>query len=146
MLRELLTNATVRVNVEVKNWEDAIRKGGELLTQDGAAEQSYVDAMVDSVKKFGPYMVIAPGIAMPHARPDAGAKRLGMSLLTLKNPVEFGNKVNDPVYIVVCLAATDHTTHICVMRELVGILADSKKMDKIRSAKNLEEVLCLLQE
>jgi len=142
----LLTNATVRVNVEVKNWEDAIRKGGELLTQDGAAEQSYVDAMVDSVKKFGPYMVIAPGIAMPHARPDAGAKRLGMSLLTLKNPVEFGNKVNDPVYIVVCLAATDHTTHICVMRELVGILADSKKMDKIRSAKNLEEVLCLLQE
>jgi mannitol/fructose-specific phosphotransferase system IIA component (Ntr-type) len=146
MLRELLTNATVRVNVEVKNWEDAIRKGGDLLTQDGAAEQRYVDAMVDSVKKFGPYMVIAPGIAMPHARPDAGAKRLGMSLLTLKNPVEFGNKVNDPVYIVVCLAATDHTTHICVMRELVGILADSKKMDKIRSAKNLEEVLCLLQE
>lgn len=146
MLRELLTNATVRVNVEVKNWEDAIRKGGELLTQDGAAEQNYVDAMVDSVKKFGPYMVIAPGIVMPHARPDAGAKRLGMSLLTLKNPVEFGNKVNDPVYIVVCLAATDHTTHICVMRELVGILADSKKMNKIRSAKNLEEVLCLLQE
>lgn len=80
MLKNYINDQVVEVNVEVKNWEEAVRLGGKLLEEDGAVEHSYIDAMVDTVKNMGPYIVIAPGIAMPHARPEAGAKNIRIGL------------------------------------------------------------------
>ena len=75
VLRNLLTEKTIQLNVEAKNWEQAVRMGGQLLIDNGFVESRYVDAMVKAVKEMGPYIVIAPGIAMPHARPEEGVKR-----------------------------------------------------------------------
>ena len=146
MLKDLLTKNTIKLNVEAKDWEDAIRKGGELLEKDGSIEHKYVDGMVDTMKSIGPYIVIAPGIAMPHARPDCGVKKIGMSLMTLNNPINFGNKENDPVTLVVCLCAIDHTTHLKAMSELVQLLGDEAKIKKIKTAKNVDDILSLLQD
>lgn len=145
MLKDLLTKDTIRLNVEAANWEDAIRKGGKILEDDGSIEHRYTEGMVDSMKEIGPYIVIAPGIAMPHARPECGVKKLGMSLMTLKKPVEFGNKENDPVTIIVCICAVDHNSHLKAMSELVTLLADEEKVNKIKTAKNVDDILSLLQ-
>lgn len=75
MLKDLLTKDTIRVNIDAKDWEDAIRKGGDLLEKNDSIEHRYVDGMVETMKEIGPYIVIAPGIAMPHARPESGVKR-----------------------------------------------------------------------
>lgn len=144
VLKDLFTQYTIKLNVEVKDWEDAVRKGGELLEKDGSIEHRYIDAMINSVKEIGPYIVIAPGIAMPHARPEAGSKKIGMSLITLKDPVNFGNKDNDPVSIVVCICAIDHITHIKAMAELVELLGDDKKVKKIKESEKIEDILNLL--
>lgn len=146
MLKDLLTKDTIRVNIDAKDWEDAIRKGGDLLEKDGSIEHRYVDGMVETMKEIGPYIVIAPGIAMPHARPESGVKKIGMSLMTLKNPINFGNKENDPVSLVVCLCAIDHTTHLKAMSELVQLLGDEEKIKKIKAAKNVCDILVLLQD
>ncbi len=53
MLKNYINDQVVEVNVEVKNWEEAVRLGGKLLEEDGAVEHSYIDAMVDTVKKHG---------------------------------------------------------------------------------------------
>jgi Phosphotransferase system mannitol/fructose-specific IIA domain (Ntr-type) len=145
MLEALLTKNTIRLHVRAKNWEDAIRKGGALLQESGAVEQSYVEAMICAVQDLGPYMVIAPGIAMPHAKAEAGVKHLAMSLLTLESPVEFGNHDNDPVWLVLCLAAVDHTTHLQAMSEMAMLLSDAEKMNQIKAAKCREDVLSLLK-
>jgi len=92
VLKDLLTEKTIKLNVRANNWEEAIRIGGELLVENDYVEQSYVDAMVKNVKEMGPYIVIAPGVAMPHARPEDGVKRVCMSLVTLEEPVVFDNK------------------------------------------------------
>lgn len=47
--------------------------------------------------------------------------------MTLKSPINFGNKENDPVSLVVCLCAIDHTTHLKAMSELVQLLGDEEK-------------------
>ncbi len=73
---------------------------------------------------MGPYIVIAPGIAMPHARPEAGAKNIRIGLLKLKNPVNFGNEEHDPVDIVIFLCAVDNKAHIEVLGELVQLIED----------------------
>lgn len=145
MLKDLLTDKTIKLKVDATDWEDCVKKGGELLKQNGCIESRYIDAMINSVKDIGPYIVIAPGIAMPHARPEAGTKKIGLSLITLKNPINFGNKDNDPVRIVVCLCATDHYTHIKAMSELVTLLGDDEKVDKINAAENISDILCLLE-
>lgn len=146
VLKDVLVEDTIKLNVEAKDWEEAIRIGGELLVKKGYAIPSYIEAMINNVKKTGPYIVIAPGIAMPHARPEEGAKRVGMSLITLKNPVNFGNKDNDPVKIVVCLCAVDHSSHLKALAELVQLLGDKEKVKKISEAKEVKEVISLISQ
>nr|WP_280144538.1 BglG family transcription antiterminator [Caldanaerovirga acetigignens] len=144
VLKDVLVEDTIVLNVEAKDWEEAIRIGGELLVEKGFATQNYIEAMINNVKKTGPYIVIAPGIAMPHARPEEGAKEIGMSLITLKNPVNFGNKENDPVKIVVCLCAVDHSSHLKALSELVQLLGDKEKVKKILEAKEAKEIISLM--
>jgi len=45
---------------------------GAFLVDTDAVFPSYVDAMVRAVEELGPYMVVAPGIALAHARPEDG--------------------------------------------------------------------------
>ena len=68
--------------------------------------------MQDSFAELGPYMVIAEGIALAHARPSEAVISTGLSVVTLKSPVEFGSERFDPVSIVFGLAAVDHDGHI----------------------------------
>lgn len=146
VLRDLLTAKTIKLQVAADTWEDAVRGGGELLENDGCIEHEYIEAMINSVKEIGPYIVIAPGIAMPHARPEAGVKKIGMSLITLSTPVNFGNKENDPVDIVISFCAVDHSTHIKALSELVGLLSDDERLKTIRSATNASDVQKLISD
>ena len=144
MLKDLLTEKTTKLNVKANNWEDAIRIGGELLVENGFVEQRYVDAMIKNVKELGPYIVIAPGIAMPHARPEDGVKKVCMSLITLSNPVEFGNEENDPTKIVICVGAKDHHTHLKAISELTQLLECSENVSRIKHFKDVKDLLDLV--
>jgi len=144
VLRNLLTEKTIQLNVEAKNWEQAVRMGGQLLIDNGFVESRYVDAMVKAVKEMGPYIVIAPGIAMPHERPEEGVKQICMSLITLKEPVYFGNSANDPVKLVVAIGAVDHDTHLKAISELMEIFINDHNISKIMTSQSVKEVLDII--
>lgn len=131
MLKELLTPETIRVNVPVADWQDAITKAGQLMVVSGAIEPPYVQSMIKVVQDFGSYIVILPGIALAHASSASGVNRIGMSLITLANDVPFGNKANDPVHTVICLATVDHDTHLRALSELVTLLNDETFKQKL---------------
>lgn len=141
MLKDLLTDKTIKTNVEAKSWEDAVRIGGELLVQNDCVEPRYVEAMVRNVKEIGPYVVIAPGVAMPHARPEEGVKQVCMSLITLKDPVPFGNKLNDPVKMVICFGTIDNSTHLKALSQLANLFMDCESMDNLLNAKSVDRIL-----
>ncbi|HEY8805020.1 MAG TPA: BglG family transcription antiterminator [Clostridium sp.] len=140
MLSDVLTNDFIKLNVDVENWEQAVRFGGEILKKNDVIEENYIGSMINSVKTLGPYIVIAPGIAMPHARPDESVKKIGMSLITLNKPINFGNKDNDPVNIVVCLCAVDHSSHLKALSELAAFLDDKDFINTVLSANNSSEI------
>ncbi|WP_333648455.1 PTS sugar transporter subunit IIA, partial [Lacrimispora sp.] len=112
----------------------------------GLAEECYIQAMLKNVEVNGTYIVISPGIAMPHARPEEGALDIGLSIVTLKNPVVFGHPKNDPVKIVVGLCAIDHQSHLKALTELADILMDRNKVEKITNADSAEEILQIIKE
>lgn len=130
-LEDLLIEDCIELDVVVDNWEEAIRKGGELLERCGYINKEYINAMISSVKELGPYVVIAPGIAMPHARPESGVKRLGLSIIVLRKPVFFGHPENDPVKIVVTLCATDNSSHLSILSKLAQILQNKEFINKL---------------
>jgi len=59
----------------------------------------------------------------------------------LSTLVEFGNEDNDPVYLVVALAAVDHEQHIDGLRQLALVLGDDEKIEAIKKATTREELL-----
>lgn len=146
MLIEVLNEDLIKTNAEIADRDEAVRESGRLLCRQGFAEEDYVEAMIENVRENGTYIVIAPGIAMPHARPECGAKKIGISLMTLKEPVVFGHKVNDPVKIVIGLCAVDHQTHLTALSELVEILNDKEKIEMILRAESPAEIMNVVKE
>ncbi|SFK47892.1 Transcriptional antiterminator [Marinilactibacillus piezotolerans] len=138
MLKDLLIEETIELNVEADNWKESVRKGGELLIRSGKIEETYIHAMIKSVEELGPYIVIAPGIAMPHASSKEGVSEVGLSLMTLKEPVNFGHPDNDPVSIVICLAATDHNSHLSALKDLMGFLNEPGFIDLLKNGSKKE--------
>lgn len=146
LLRDLLTANTIDVKVKAGNWEEVIYAGGKILEEQGLVEHRYVDAMVNTVKKMGAYIVIAKGIAMPHARPEDGAKKVGMALLTLDTPVNFGSKENDPVSVAVFLCAVDNITHLKALAELMQLLDDEDFKKMADEASSKAEIIAYINE
>ncbi len=144
LLRELLTANMIDVKIEAKNWEEVIYAGGKILEDHGLIEHRYVDAMVNTVKKMGAYIVIVKGIAMPHARPEDGAKKVGMALLTLKTPVNFGSKENDPVSVAIFLCAVDNITHLKALAELMQLLDDEDFKKVADEASSKDEIIAYI--
>lgn len=131
-------------NVLVNSPEEAIREAGNLLAQAGHVETQYIDAMIESYQMNGSYIVIAPEIAIPHARPEDGVNEASVSLVQLKNPIEFGNDANDPVYLVFAIGATNSDEHLSLLQNLINVLGDKKKVDMIKKASTYDHIKYLI--
>ena len=126
-----------------KDWEEAIRIVGSLYEKEGIATSEYAEAMIQGVHEFGPYMVLMPGLAMPHAKATKGVKRAGTCVVTLSTPVEFGSEANDPVDTLVSFAAGDNKGHITMIKSLARTLSDADLIEKIRAAETDEQLAAL---
>jgi len=143
-LKNALKQENILLDVEASDWVEAVRKAGQLMVQLGLVLHSYIDGMVEVIKTLGPYAVIVPGVAMPHAHPDKGSVKVGMVLLRLKNPVNFGSH-NDPVDFVIAFSAVDSKSHMGMIRGLALFLAKEGILDKLRDAKTVEEVSLFIE-
>lgn len=131
---------TIRANVQVSNWQEAVQQAGELLVAAEFVETRYIEAMIKTTQELGPYCVIAPGIAMPHARPEAGVKNNGFSAITLAQPVEFGNQDNDPVFLVLAFCALDHDSHIESLKLMANTISQKGFITQVKQSINEDEL------
>ncbi|ERK30140.1 BglG family transcription antiterminator [Clostridium intestinale] len=141
MLSDITNETLVKLNVPAKNWEDAIRQSASVLVENNKVTEAYVDAMVNTAKESGPYIVITKHVALPHARPEAGSKEISIGIATLETPVEFGNDDNDPVKYVFCLSAIDNNSHLRAMSELVELFEMDEFFRTLDNAKDPKEVI-----
>lgn len=146
MILDLLSSEMIQLIAAGPSWEEAGRIVGEMLVAGGKVEQRYVQAMLDYVHKFGPYIVIAPGIALFHARPEDGAKEMGLSLGVAKQGVIFNAGDKDPVRLIFALAAADSDSHLAALAEIAALLQDEQTVAKLTAANNPQEVLALIGE
>ncbi|MEU6673926.1 PTS sugar transporter subunit IIA [Streptomyces sp. NPDC046853] len=143
-LTELLPVEAIRLDVPAPDWQGAIRAAGDLLVTNGVSTDAYTQEMLRSVEENGPYIVVAPGFAFAHARPSPAVHRTGMSWVRLVEPVPFGHETNDPVRLVVALAATDASAHTQAMGALARLLADPETVEALDQAPTPESVRQIL--
>ena len=136
---EQIVNDDIEVGVEASDWEDAIRKSARYLLEQGKIEPGYIDAMIDSVHRNGPYIVITNHVALAHARPECGVNELGVHYTVLKKGVPFGVESLDPVSLIITLAAVDDTSHLELMGELAVILMEPENVNKLISSESPEQ-------
>lgn len=141
MLGDSLDSSSVSIGIEAGDWREAVEASGRLLVDSGAVEEQYVDAMLRTVEELGAYAVIAPGVAIPHARPEDGANRVGLSLTVLSEPVEFGSKENDPVDLLFAFSTTDAEAHVELLQALADFIEGSENLEALRGARTVEEAL-----
>lgn len=145
-VQRLIDSDTIAIGVTATDWEDAVRRGGALMTSAGLVEERYIDAIVENHRTIGPYFVIAPGIAMPHAKPENGVLKTGYALVTLSNPVEFGDEENDPVDILIFAGAINREEHNQEVVPEIAELCDSEQyIDKLRGTTTREEAVAVLR-
>ncbi|HCJ10056.1 MAG TPA: PTS maltose transporter subunit IIBC [Clostridiales bacterium] len=135
----------VALDVEARDWEEAVRLAGEVLEKAGDIEPAYTEAMIRTVREIGPYIVVTPGVALPHARPENGVLRAAIGLVRLARPVSFGNEVNDPVDLVFPFGTPDRDQHIEVLAALSRLLSDPRRVAALRRAATEEDILAVLR-
>ncbi len=146
LLEDLLSEDNVSFHYPAETWEDVIRHGGQLMVDAGFIEPTYTEAMIDVVRDMGPYIVLAPGLAMPHARPEMGAKQVGTALVTLEKPIDFGSPENDPVSVAVFLCAPNKDEHIQLLTDIATLFEDEEFLDAAVNFESIEDVQAFLAE
>ncbi|MCW1099349.1 PTS sugar transporter subunit IIA [Streptomyces sp. RS2] len=144
-LTDLLSVDGIRLDVEAEDWRSAVRASGQVLVDEGISTAEYTEAMVRNVEENGPYIVIAPGFALAHTRPFEAVLKTGMSWVRLAFPVAFGHETNDPVQLVVALAAVDSKAHTAALAALAKVLADGDNVRALQQATSPEGVLRVLE-
>jgi PTS system ascorbate-specific IIA component len=143
-LSELLPPSAIRIGASADDWRSAVRESGDALVASGVTEDAYTDEMIATVEQLGPYIVIAPGIALAHSRPSPSVHRAGISIVTLAKPVEFGHRENDPVRLVVGLAAPDDEGHVTALATLADFLSDESRREALMTASTASAVRAMV--
>lgn len=131
MLKDILTDDDIILQQTCSNWQQAITFVAQPLLQKNYISKNYVDAMISSLEQYGPYIVIGKNLALAHARPEDGVNQLGLSVMTMRDPVDFGNQDMGPVKIIFCLAAIDSFSHLNIMRSLIELINDESKLERL---------------
>lgn len=145
-LSDLLPAQAIQIGVECSDWKGAIEASAKYLLKNGAINENYIKAMIKNVMENGPYIVVAPGFALPHEALNAGASKVGMSLIRLKTPVPFGKEEMDPIEWVCCLSAINKETHLKAMFQLVNLFYNQSFRVKIKECKTGEEIYKIIEQ
>ena len=137
----MVDEKSVRVGVAADDWRSAVRASLQPLVDDGAVEVGYVDDAIAGVEEHGPYFVVCPHVALPHARPESGARRAALGVCVLAEPVSFGAGENDHVRFLFPLSATSADGHPGAPADRVRLLSGERFLRALDSAETPSEVV-----
>jgi len=143
----LFEKQTVTLQYEASDWQNAVREAVRLLERAGAVTKDYYEGILKNHTDNGPYYVVVPSFAMPHAAPEWGALENGFSLVTLKTPVSFGHEDHDPVDVILCIAAKDRTSlNEEIIVQIMNMLDYEPTIERLRAARTLDDLRALFAE
>ena len=144
MLREIIENERFSFQKGSLSWEEAIKKACQPLLEQKIIEPEYSGYIISNVHEFGPYIVIAPEICIPHAQEGKGVNDTAVAFMNIEEAVDFGPGADYKPHLFFVLASTDNEKHLNNLSELVTLLDDETIINafvEARSKEDLEKIL-----
>ncbi len=135
-----LPASAIVIGADTDDWRAAVTLAADALAASGAAKPEYAREMIRMIEEHGPYVVIAPGLALAHARPGPEVLADGISIVTLREPVSFGHPYNDPVRVVLGLAIATPDEHLAAVAAVANVFNDSSAIADLAVARSAAEV------
>lgn len=143
MLKEFVESKHYKFAQRAENWEDAVRMSCESLEADNTVEGNYKEDIIACIKKYGPYIIVLPNIAMPHSQEGAkGVHKTAIAFMKLEEPVSFD--VEDPekdAQLFFTLASCDSDQHLVNMGRLCDMLDTEGVIHELEKAQGPEDLL-----
>ncbi|WP_460058890.1 BglG family transcription antiterminator [Pseudolactococcus yaeyamensis] len=134
----LLPQQHIQIYRQPLTFTEAIRMCGKPLLRNGFVDSEYIETIIQNYNPEYPYFVIAPEVAIPHAGPEEGVNKLGMSLLRVTHPIPFSSKLS--VRILVMIAPKDKKSHLNAVISLYNLVNDQAFREQILSANYEREI------
>lgn len=136
----------VRRGAHANHWREAVEIAGGMLVEAGCVRPGYTKKLIDVIDKFGPYIVIAPGLALVHAQPSADSLKRGLVAVTFPDGVNFGHAHYDPVGLVVAISTMNPSQHLDVVAGIAnGLDGDDTLVLSAVRAKSDQDLVDLIQ-
>lgn len=128
---------------ECDSWEDAIKKSCDKLIEKNIVDDRYPQQVIDTVHKYGPYIVLVPGVAMPHCQENAeGVKDTAIAFMKVNKPVVFDKDDRDKdARLFFTVASVNPDKHLENIGTLSEILGDEEIIAALEEVNNLEDLL-----
>jgi PTS system mannitol-specific IIA component len=135
-LRELLPAASIVLDAEASDRDDAVRAAGAILRGAGAVDESYIAAMLDREAVISTY--VGEGVALPHATvgSDGVVHADGLALLRVAGGIDWDGQT---VTVVIAVAAQGRQ-YIGLISQLAAALLEPARAAALREATSAEEV------
>ncbi|MEQ8155268.1 MAG: PTS sugar transporter subunit IIA [Clostridiaceae bacterium] len=140
MFKELLEKKRYSFHEGFDNWEEAVAAACQPLIEEGVALPEYVEEIISNVKKFGPYIVIAPNICIPHAQEGKGVKDTAICFMKTNKPVHFSDDPEHDAQLFFVLASVDNEMHMKNLQGLVEFISDEEIVKKLEAAQSYDDI------
>ncbi|MEB7658410.1 PTS sugar transporter subunit IIA [Mammaliicoccus vitulinus] len=144
-MTQIIKEEHIQLREKVANWEESIQVAAAPLLQESYFNDDYVKSMIKSVHDMGPYIVIAPEIAIAHARPNDNVHKVGLSLLKLEEHINFSDN-SHYASLVFVLSAIDNEAHLEILKKLATILSDKETVQSLILANSKSEIINIFKE
>ncbi|MDQ3303544.1 MAG: PTS sugar transporter subunit IIA [Actinomycetota bacterium] len=142
-MSEILTPATIELGANLDTQEEAIRRAGMLLVENGNVDDRYLDSMFEREQSVSTYMGNA--VAIPHGTSESKrwVERSGLSVITVPEGVEYGD---GNVAMLVIGIAGKGDEHLEILSKIALVCSEEENVVKIVQAQTKEELLAFFEE
>lgn len=140
MMKEIVAKKHYSFHEGFDDWRDAVRAACQPLLDDGTIDPIYPDEIIRKVEELGPYIVIAPDIAIPHAQEGLGVHDTALCFMKTEKPVHFSDDGEHDARIFFVLASTDNAKHLENLSAMADELSDENFVKKLLACKTAEDL------
>lgn len=120
------------------------------MKNEGYITDDYIQDIIRCVDRYGPYIVIVPGVAMPHASEESqGVHGTAISFTKFDEPVSFFDQETGETKeanLFFTLAAKDQTSHLQHISQLMDLLTKEGMIGALQASRNLDDYRQIIQD
>ena len=143
LLKDIYDKKHIHFSAGKMTWQNSLRECCKPLVETGVVDSGYAEELIACVEKHGPYIVILPGVCLPHSTENAkGCHGTAIAFMKSDTPISFedGNPDKDAV-IFFTLASTNPDEHMLNMQQLYSVLTNEEALEALKRVEKAEDLL-----